>query len=108
MFRFIVILVSVSIVIGCYPEQAFRPGPSGFRNWEKSGASDSDVKAQMLSCGYSNPYLPDKKESLNEGAKNQLCMFDNGYRFKDGFKGTCSLQGGKALPACVEYRKTHP
>ena len=108
MFRFIVIFVLVAIVSGCYPEQAFRPPPSEFKGWIKSGTTESDVKAQMLSCGFSNPYYADRRDTINDEAQQESCMFDNGYTYKSGYKGICYGQNWEEKPACVEYRKTHP
>lgn len=108
MCRFIVILLFSAISAGCFPKQAFRPGPAAFKSWVKSGANDDDVKAQMLGCGYSNPYYTDKRQSLNDRSKQEICMLNKKYKYKSGFTGTCYLQNWKTLPACVEYRKTHP
>jgi len=106
--RFVVIFVFTTITASCYPEHAFQPGPPEFKSFEKKGASDSDIKAQMLSCGYSNPYSRDRKVPLSHIAETQICMFNNGYRFKDGDKGFCYGGNWKEIPACAEYRKAHP
>lgn len=105
MFRFIVILLFVAISTACFPKQAFRPPPPAFKSWGKIGASDSDVKAQMLDCGYRNPYSADRRDSINDEAKHQLCMFSNGYKFKSGYKGLCYSPNWETKPACVEHAK---
>lgn len=91
----------------CIPKKAFQPNPPAFKNWVKSGSTDEDVKAKMTACGYRNLYRGDSRDTREDTATNQICMFNHGFRFNDGYKGTCYLPNWQTLPACVEYRKSH-
>jgi hypothetical protein len=97
------------ILTGCIPKKAFQPNPPEFKNWVKSGSTDEDVKAQMTKCGFRNLYIGDSRDTRDDTAKQETCMFSNGYMYNDGYKGICYLyKDWQTLPACVEYRKTHP
>ena len=94
--------------VSCIPKKAFQPNPPTFKNWVKEGSTDEDTKSQMIECGYRNIYIGDSRDSRTDTARNQICMFNNGYSKKNGDKGTCYLPNWQTIPACVEYRKTHP
>lgn len=110
-YKIYISLILVSIYCcGCIPKKAFQPSTPAFKHWQKSSASDDEIKIDMLKCGYSNPYATDRRDTTNDIAKHEICMFENGFQRKSevGYKGICYLSNWGTVPACVEYRKTHP
>jgi hypothetical protein len=105
-----ILLVVICVTnFGCIPRGAFQPSEPSFMAYKKIGASDTEIKKQMLNCGYKNPFYPTGKESLEESAKQEICMFRNGYVIKSGYKGVCYVyKDWQTIPTCVEYRKEHP
>ena len=105
-----IILILVTIFgCGCIPKKAFQPSTPAFKHWQKLSSSDDEIKAEMLSCGYSNPYATDRRDTTNDVAVHEICMFDKGFQRKSevGYKGICYLSNWNTIPACVEYRKMH-
>ena len=84
--------------------RGFKPPPSIYESFVKNGVSADDVKQAMLECGYSNPFHIDRHVTINDSTKWENCMFANGFRYKRGYKGTCSLRNSKDIPACQEVR----
>lgn len=93
------------VLTACIPRTAFQPSQPSFMAYEKLNATDADIKAQMLDCGYLNPFYPKLNETLNERAQQQICMLNAGYRFKSGYQGIChAYKDWQSLPACIKYR----
>jgi hypothetical protein len=90
------------LLAGCF-NKPFQPTPPAFKTWEKSGVSEDGVKQAMLKCGYPNVGgFAGIKYLLNDAATAERCMFEAGFRYKDGWGGICSLKDADALPACEE------
>lgn len=101
-------MLGLIILTGCIPKNAFQPGPPTFQSWVKFGSTDEDVKTQMTACGYRNVYRGDSLDTIEDTARQQICMFNNGYAKKNGDKGICyQYKDWQTLPACVEYRNSH-
>ena len=57
---------------------------------------------------YRNVYRGDSLDTIEDTARQQICMFNNGYAKKNGDKGICyQYKDWQTLPACVEYRNSH-
>lgn len=91
----------------CFPEKPFQPNPPAFKGWVKSGVSDVEVKLEMQSCGFNNVYARERNIEYSEEIKHENCMFQKGYHYISGYKGTCYSNGWERYPVCVEHRKTH-
>lgn len=84
--------------------RGFKPPPSIYESFVKNGISPEGVKQAMLECGYPNPFHIDRHVTINDSTKWENCMFANGFRYKSGYKGTCSLRNSKDIAACQEAR----
>jgi hypothetical protein len=95
------ILLTLSLT-ACFGQKPFQPHPPTFTRWSKGGVSGEGVKAAMKQCGYIDiyGYGGDRDSTMNERALRQNCMFNNGFRRKDGDQGLCSLKSYKDIPAC--------
>jgi hypothetical protein len=94
--------IVAGILYGCI-NKPFQPTPPAFKTWTKVGVSEEDVKQAMLNCGYPNVGgFAGTKYTPNEVAHAEQCMFRKGFRFKDDWKGICSLRGGNTLSECRE------
>lgn len=78
--------------IGCV-SKPFQPPPPDFKVLIKVGSSEDDVKRAMLACGYPNVGgFAGIRATVQEKARAEQCMFRQGFRYKDGWGGTCSLK----------------
>jgi hypothetical protein len=91
-------LVLVVLLSGCINARPFQPNPPMYQLYVKDGATESDVKASMLKCGYPNVVGNSGDETLNEKAERQNCIARNGFKRSDGLPGICPLRAD--LPAC--------
>ena len=67
---------------------------------------EQGVKQAMLDCGYKNLYgYGGPVTTIEEDARMENCMFANGFRYKSGYKGVCSLKVGPSIVACKDYIK---
>lgn len=81
----------------------FQPPPVEFKMWKKSGISELQVKAQMLKCGYPTiDGFHGRYVSKEEAAKPEQCMFAEGFKRKNGWKGVCSLPSFAEVSACIK------
>ncbi|RZT05614.1 hypothetical protein SAMN05216319_5090 [Duganella sp. CF402] len=98
------------VVLSACSFRGFKPPPPAFESYVRAGASGDDVKRSMLACGYRNVFITDRDETLNDLASHENCMFSQGYRHPDGWKGLCSrnYEQDLALPACVEKKQGYP
>lgn len=90
------------LLAACFSGKPFQPHPPTFTQWAKGGASEDDVKQSMRRCGFIDlyGYGGDKDSSMNDRAKRENCMFQNGFRYKDGDSGLCALKSYKDVHAC--------
>lgn len=101
------LLVFISFTLAaCFGFKPFQPNPAAFKTWHKQGVSEVIVKQTMLECGFDNPYKNGQMED-NAYAIAQNCMLQKEFTHTSGFN-ICSLKSSKNLPACQEYRKSHP
>ena len=95
-------------VVFCLPgfsiSDSHQPLPDLYKSWKKDGASDNDVKAALLSCGYKDPYTGIVSNiSLNTRAGYSLCMQNKGYRYL--FEPIiCEQNHQVPLRACTEKK----
>ena len=95
-----VAVVIVGALVAC--SKPFQPTPVEFTMWIKTGFSELQVKENMLKCGF--PTIAGFHgiyASKEEVAKAEQCMFSDGFKRKDGWKGVCSLPKFDEVSACV-------
>ena len=101
----IFIFSSVFILSACFGFKPFQPGPPEYKRFIKEGVNEQGVKEAMRKCGYPNVVGRVSGDKINDRAKMQICMFENGFKLKDGSKGICSWVSDKAnVPACQEVK----
>ncbi|SFH62983.1 hypothetical protein SAMN04515618_101246 [Collimonas sp. OK307] len=93
-----VMLLALSLNACAY--RPFQPNPPMYELYVKDNATESDVKAAMLKCGYPSIAGGSRGNSSEVVAKRENCMFENGFKYRDGYKGICSLQSAQNTPAC--------
>jgi hypothetical protein len=95
-------VMSILLLTACFGGKPFQPHPPTFTQWAKNEVSADGVKEAMLQCGYKDlyGYGGDRDSTLNDHAKRENCMFRNGFRYKDGDQGLCTLKSYKDIPAC--------
>jgi hypothetical protein len=88
----------------CGFKKPFQPHPPIYQQWFKLNLTEEDIKQTMRDCGYKNLYGYGGPVTTNEeDARLENCMFANGLRYKDGYKGICSLKKGASIAACKDY-----
>lgn len=103
MYKNILIYSFVSIFMaGCFGIKIMQPPPSNFEFFKTNDKTYEDIKKTMIVCGYPNVNRGNRDDTNNDIAKREICMFRNGFKFNDGYKGMCSLQQQSNLPACQE------
>ncbi len=87
---------------GCLGSKPFQPHPPIYAQWTKDGLTAEGVKQALRQCGYIDilGYGGDKDSSINDHAQRENCMFKNGFKYKDGYRGLCASIERKNLPAC--------
>jgi hypothetical protein len=107
-----VIILFFSIALsGCIGFKPFQPPPGPSESWAKAGASEGDVTAALLECGFTQPRgrVPGLQErmTLDEDALALLCMEHSGFTAKYGnsyadfcrnFKGVEACKAGTTAP----------
>ena len=95
------ILLTLSLT-ACFGQKPFQPHPPTFTQWVKDGVSSDGVKEAMRQCGEIDlyGYGGDRNSTMNDRAKRENCMFINGFKYKSGFQGLCTLKSYKDIPAC--------
>ena len=88
----------VILIYGC--AKPFQPVPVEFNLWGKPGATEKQVKDQMLNCGYPNVGGYDNTYSRERVAESQQCMVLHGYKRVGDWEGVCSLPSSTSLQAC--------
>ena len=103
MFQFSrVIFVFLIFSVGGCVNKLMQPPPPEFKVWYAAGVDEDGVKKAMLSCGYPNiGGFSGVESTVEEHASAEQCMFRNGFKYKDNWKGVCSLRDyADTLLAC--------
>jgi hypothetical protein len=85
------------LLCGCFGFKPFQPPPSGNERWRKSGATEPDVTAALLECGYLEPRgrVPglNVSMSVNDDILGRLCMEKSGFVSdpEDSAEGYCKI-----------------
>lgn len=92
----------------CSGNKPFQPPPPVYTTWAKEGVTQEEVKQAMRSCGYKDlyGYGGDRNATLEDRVMREKCMFRSGFKYKDDFRGLCSLRGMDSVSSCNE--KTIP
>jgi hypothetical protein len=94
-----VLLLSVTACL----YEPFQPSPPEYVMWTKKNVEHQGVKKAMRDCGFKNVYgySGGKRESGEDIAKEENCMFKNGFQYDDNrYKGICSLPDAEKIAAC--------
>jgi|GEM_PF-2248829 len=84
-------------------EPGCAPINSLYTQYTKEGATESDVKAAMLRCGYPNVFDTNDKYPDSEIANGEKCMYQHGFDYRSGYgyKRLCAKPVQKSsLPYC--------
>ena len=89
--RFICYLLSaVIMMVACTP-RGFRHPPADDESFTSKGnPTAAQVRKALFDCGDGRPKRNDESQT-NADAKVIECMFNNGYFFKSGWGGPCSM-----------------
>ena len=91
------------LLTGCIAKPfSSAPPPYAYKFYEKSGTNEQDVISQMKRCGFSNVYTSPRNETVNDVAKQEQCMFQNGFRYKNGSAGICGASRRFHVDACED------
>lgn len=102
-YNALLVLIFVYIISGC-ATKPLQPGPAEYNMWIQKGIDETQVKSDVLECGYPNIYgYAGIRASSEEKAAAQQCMFMKGYKLADGWVGICAEPNRKVpLVACGE------
>lgn len=88
---------SLAFQTGC-TGKPFQPPPFEFESWEKSEASEQEIKKALLECGYPDPFVAGGKATANEFVIMSRCMEKSGFSSKMPYS---LCRGNFNLPACA-------
>lgn len=101
----LITLLKIALVLsGCGEAKPLQPPPPQFASYMKEGVTVEEIKQSMIQCGYPNVAGGKIGDKDSEIAARENCMFDKGFRYRDGYKGICSLKRGAVLSACAARR----
>jgi hypothetical protein len=98
-----IFLISIMFFITACLYKPFQPPLTGYEQWIKKNVGHEGVKKAMRDCGFKNVYgySGGKRESNEDIAKEENCMFKNGFQYDDNrYKGICSLPDAEKIAAC--------
>jgi len=97
------IMLSFAILtVAC--AKPFQPPPTAIESWVKPGVGRDERLKQLLDCGFPNAggfYGSSARGvTIEDEIRAERCMFDNGFKYKSGWAGLCSLSGENVRAAC--------
>lgn len=100
--KYVIVLVCMCMIVGC--AKPFQPPPTAIESWVKPGVGRDQKLKQLLDCGFPNAGgffgSSARGVTITEKIRAERCMFDNGYHYKSGWKGLCTLSGEDIRAAC--------
>jgi len=98
------LLLTSLLISGCFGYKPFQPPPYLSESWEKAGASETDVIASLLECGFTQPTgrVSGLQHLLtpDEAALATLCMERSGFKAKYGNSYANFCRNSKVISAC--------
>jgi len=100
--KYMIVLACVCMIVAC--AKPFQPPPTAIESWVKPGVGRDQLLKQLLDCGFPNAggfYGSWARDvTITERIHAERCMFDNGFRYRSGWKGLCTLSGEDIRAAC--------
>lgn len=100
--KYVIILMCTCMIVAC--AKPFQPPPIAIESWVKPGVGRDQLLKQLLDCGFPNAggfYGSSARGvTIIEKIRAERCMFDNGYHYRSGWKGLCTLSGEHIRAAC--------
>lgn len=97
-----IILAFAFLIVAC--AKPFQPPPTAIESWVKPGVGRDERLKQLLDCGFPNAggfYGSSARGvTIEHEIRAERCMFDNGFNYKSGWAGLCSLSGEDIRAAC--------
>ena len=98
----IIFLAILCLVVACV--KPFQPPPAAIESWVKPGVGRDERLKQLLDCGFPNAggfYGSSARgTTIIDEIRAERCMFDNGFHYKSGWKGLCTLNSEDIRAAC--------
>ena len=91
----IFVLITSSMLVGCFGFKPFQPPPDPDKRWRKNGATNTEIVAALLECGMPSPRGPNHKIRVTMTAGDialyKLCMEHAGFTpdYDDSWEGYC-------------------